>query len=149
MVIALMTLAGAIGCSSDNTRSFDQPAGPALQMVEINKPPKELVKIARDVVTSAPYSLGVESEQKGQIVTGWREYQGEWHIGRHWVERSRYRIIVLPDFDEPTARSHVQVLAETQESIPVEPRKWHDNPALVRPQRAKELLSAIQQKAGG
>ena len=76
-------------------------------------------------------------------------YRGEWHIGRYWVERSRYKIIVLPDFDEPMARSHLQVVTETQESIPKEPRNWHDNPALVRPERAKELLDAIRAKAGG
>jgi hypothetical protein len=147
LALATALLASLAGCSSDNNRSFNDPLPMGIANADVAIAPKQLVQIASDVVKSEPYSLPIESNQKGQIATGWREYPGEWHIARRWVERSRFRITVLPDFDEPTARSHLQVIADTQESIPTEPRQWHDNPSLQRADRARDLINAIRQRA--
>ena len=109
---------------------------------DLNTPPKQLVQDVRRALESPPLSLGVESEDRGTLVTGWKRYRGDWHIGRHWQERTRYRVEVLPDWDEPAARSHLRVTAETEQRA-AESQRWDREPRVSRPQRAREVLRQI------
>ncbi len=59
-------------------------------------------------VSSPPLSLGVTEEKDGSILTGYQEFPGDWHVMRRWQERTRYRITVAPDWNEPTAAGRIE-----------------------------------------
>ena len=109
---------------------------------DLQVPPKQLVQDVRHVLTSPPLSLAVDSEDGGTLVTGWKRYRGDWHIGRHWQERTRYRVEVLPDWDEPAARARLRVTAETEQRA-AEGQRWDREPRVPRPQRARDVLQQI------
>ena len=81
--------------------------------------------------------------QDGTIYTTWKEYEGVIHIARRWQERTRFKIIVLPDFNEPLAVSRVSVFDETEEK-PSDPQPWYPNPDLRRPERSARVLKVIE-----
>lgn len=112
---------------------------------EFDIPPKELVQRVRQVLAEPPLQLGVEAEAKGSILTGWQPFPGEVHVARRWQERTRYRIQVIPDFDEPLKRSRVTV-REATETRAADGMKWEPAVELQRPDRAAELLRQLQQK---
>jgi len=109
---------------------------------DVGVPPKQLVEDIQRIVPAPPISLDVESQGKGVLLTGWKRYRGTFHIAHYWQERTRYRIFVAPDFDEPTAKSHLSVTAETEQRA-AEGQRWDREPRVPRPQRAKEMLNAI------
>jgi hypothetical protein len=129
----------AAGCASKftNTRGNLEGAGR-----EYNVPPKQLLQTVKQVVSSPPLSLGIEQENKGALVTGWQQFPGDWHIARRWQERTRYRIGIIPDFDEPTAKSRIEVREETEQRATTG-QKWEASSDLARPQRSAELLKKI------
>jgi hypothetical protein len=107
-----------------------------------------LIETVKQVVTSPPLSLPIEQEHKGTIITGYQEFPGDWHIARRWQERTRYRISVIPDFDEPTRHSRLEVTEESQVRA-TEGQEWHDDPDVQRPDRAASLLQQIDRRAKG
>jgi hypothetical protein len=118
---------------------------------DVAMPPKELLEAVRRVVAEPPLSLSVEQQERGTILTGWKRYEGEFHILHHWQERTRFRIDVSPDFDEPTARSRLSVVAETEQRAN-EGQRWDREPRVPRPARAesvlKTLVERVQRPAG-
>jgi hypothetical protein len=113
----------------------------------VDVPPKQLVDRIKQVVSAAPLSLGVESQERGVIQTGWKSYEGDMHIVRRWQERTRYRIEVVPDWEEPTAKSKVHVIADTEQRA-TEGQSWDHEPRVHRPKRAQEMLDQIVQQVG-
>ena len=144
---AALCVAGAIlctlaGCAADPVAEAKASQAGSEVSADVVVAPKELVGELKRVLTSAPLSLGVESEDRGTLVTGWKRYRGDWHIGRHWQERTRYRVEVSPDWEEPTARSRLRVTAETEQRA-AEGQRWDREPRVARPQRAQETLRQI------
>jgi hypothetical protein len=113
-----------------------------LTSADVATPPKELVDAVKRAVAAPPLSVPVEQQEKGILVTGWKRYRGDWHIGRYWQERTRYRIIIAPDWDEPTAKSRLTVLAETEQRA-AEGQRWDREPRIPRPRRAEAALRAV------
>ena len=112
---------------------------------DVGVPPKQLVEDIQRIVPAPPISLDVESQGKGVLLTGWKRYQGTFHIAHYWQERTRYRIFVAPDFDEPTAKSHLSVTAETEQRA-AEGQRWDREPRVPRPERARDVLNQILQQ---
>ena len=141
LLIVLVTLAG---CGGDPlhlpkaTSSIELPQG------EFNVPPKQLYEAAKRAVTSS-LSLPIESEKSGSFITGYKSYPGEWHIARRWQERTRFRVSVVPDFDNPTGKARLEVAEET-ETREADGMTWKQLSEVSRPERARELLSQIQQQ---
>jgi hypothetical protein len=111
----------------------------------VDVPPKQLVERVKQAVSAPPLSLGVESQERGAIRTAWKPYQGDFHIARYWQERSRFRIEVLPDWDDPAGKSKLQVIAETEQRA-TEGQSWDREPRVPRPKRAQEVLDQILQQ---
>lgn len=144
---ALVVFASALavpGCTSQHAAAGN------VQSRDYMVPPQQLAGEVSRIVSSPPLSLPVESAKDGAIVTGWQEpFQGDWHVIRYWHERTRYHITIVPDFNDPAHRSHLQVVDETEqrpdESGPnVEARTWHPAPEIHRPQRAQAVLAQIE-----
>jgi hypothetical protein len=143
MLPALILLAG---CATEPAAETATPAPPAAaELTEFAVEPEQLLEAARQAIASPPLSLAIEEEHKGVLVTGWQEFPGDWHIARHWLERTRYRITIIPDFDDRTGHSRLQIVAETQERAPTV-KTWHWNAELQRPERSAEVLRQIQQR---
>lgn len=143
----LLICATLCGCANQPAEVAAASRMSPVASAEVPVPPKELVEQVRQVLSSEPLSLGVESEEKGTLATGWKRYRGDWHIARYWQERTRYRVEVIPDWDEPAARSRITVTAETEQR-PAEGQSWDREPRVPRPQRAQETLEAILQQLG-
>lgn len=116
----------------------------------VDVPPKQLLRDVKRILSSEPVGLVVESEASGTLVTGWKRYRGDLHIASYWQERTRYVVEVVPDFDEPTGRSHLRVTAETEQRA-AEGQRWDREPRVARPRRARALLDQIlsQLQGGG
>ena len=71
---ALSLLACAAGCAT----KFPEPHS-ALDVptADLVMPPKEALATVKRVVTEPPLSLGVQSENKGTILTGYQTFPGE------------------------------------------------------------------------
>src|SRR5687767_7440678 len=82
----LGALALAAGCAPGPAREAVASRTGAEASAEVAVPPKQLVEDLRRVLASPPLSLGVEGEDRGTLVTGWKRFRGDWHIGRHWQE---------------------------------------------------------------
>ena len=132
----------AAGCSSDPAAQARASQAGAVASADVAAPPKQLLHDVRRAASAPPLSLGIESEDRGTLVTGWKRYRGDWHIGRHWQERTRYRIEVVPDWDEPTSRSKLTVAAETEQRA-AEGQRWDREVRVARPERAREVLRQI------
>jgi hypothetical protein len=105
------------------------------------------------IVQSPPISLAVQDEQDGMFVTGWQPFQGDLHIVRHWHERTRYHITIVPDFNQPEKRSRIQVVDETQQrpeesGLNEKAQQWSPAPDLHRSERASALLQQIETQLG-
>lgn len=134
------------GCGWQQPKqASEQQYNPARDRV-INLGPKPLVQLIGQTLPAPPLSLPVESASDGTVLTGWKEYEGAVHIVRRWQERSRFRITILPDFNDPTGKSHVQVVDETEEK-PSANQPWYPAPDTHRPERSAEVLKAIEQAA--
>jgi hypothetical protein len=137
------------GCTSQN----HQPGG-AMQSPAFDIAPKQMAQDVKQIVGSPPVSLSYEDEQDGQILTGWQPFRGDFHIARYWYERTRYHITVIPDFNDPSHRSRIQVTEETQqrptESGPnQEAQQWSSAPDLHRSDRSAALLHQIETQLAG
>jgi hypothetical protein len=115
-------------------------------MAEFDIPPKELVSRVKQALSEPPINIGVaEDDNKGSILTGYQSFPGTMHVARRWQERTRYRIRIIPDFDQPTQRAQM-VLTESTEERAAEGMKWETRDVLPRPERAKELLRQLEPK---
>lgn len=139
-LIAFTCGIGGCGTQTPTSRAVTQSA-----IFDI--PPKQLAKDVERIVSDPPLSLGVERAHDGTIVTGWREYRGELHIVRYWYERTRFIINVIPDWNDPTARSRLEIGDETQQRAETR-QKWYPAPELNRPQRSAEVLKQIEAELG-
>jgi hypothetical protein len=133
------------GCGGDAMHFREQPSTINVPQAEFNQSPRQLYETAKRVVTSAPMSLPVEQEKSGSFITGYKEYPGEWHIARRWQERTRFRVSVIPDFDNPTSKARLEVAEETQTRA-ADVQEWKPSSDIARPERAKELLEQIQRQ---
>jgi hypothetical protein len=107
--------------------------------------PKQLITIIKEIVSTPPMSLGVTEEKDGSILTGYQSFPGEWHIGRRWQERTRYRITVIPDWNEPTAAARIEV-RELTEQRAADGMEWKPAFDLQRPERATDMLNKLDQE---
>lgn len=135
-------LAALSGCTSTPADEAARSRKTPLASADVAAPPKELVEAVKRAVAAPPLSLGVEAQDRGTVVTGWKRYRGDWHIGRYWQERTRYRIEVAPDWDEPLAKSRLSVIAETEQRA-AEGQRWDRDARVPRPGRAESALKAI------
>ena len=110
---------------------------------EFNVPPKDLVSRIKQALSEPPLDIGVVEENQGSILTGYQQFPGEFRIARRWQERTRYRIRVIPDFDQPTQRAQV-VITENTEQRAGEGMKWESTDVLPRPQRAVDFLKQLR-----
>ena len=141
--IAVMLLAA--GCASQWPEVDPKMESP-VQSYRV--PPKELLAKVKEAITAPPLSVGVGEEKDGTILTGYQSFPGEWHVGRRWQERTRYRITVSPDWNEPTAAASLS-LREMTEQRASDGMQWHPAPELQRPERARELLKQLDAKIKG
>jgi uncharacterized lipoprotein len=144
-------VAGVAGCSDVNKADEARVASaslnnPNFQRFDTNLPPKQLLAVARQVLAGPPYNLPIESEAKGVLTTGWKEYRGAFHIVRYWQERTRYQVAVYPDFDDPTGKSSLRVVQETQTRAS-DQGHWFALLDEDRSDRAADLAKAIVQAA--
>ena len=137
MIVA--PLLATAGCLSEPLQPSLAPA-PAQATVE--RPPKDALEHVKRIVSSEPLNLGATEEGDGVILTGWQRHRGNFHIGRYWQERTRYRVAVIPDWNEPTRRARVEVAAQTEERA-AEGQTWTPAPQVHRPQRAQAFLDQI------
>ena len=137
-----MTLAA--GCASSE---LSQPAEmtDAARSRTFDIPPKQMADRVGEALAAEPLAIPVAETTDGVIVTGYKEYPGEWHIARRWQERTRYRITVIPDWNDPTGKARIEVIPETQQRA-ADVQEFKPAPELDRTQRAAEVLRAIEQK---
>ena len=142
--IATIALLSLLALTSTGCQTEIPDPTPRVAVIEreVNVPPRQMLDIARRAVTGGARNLGVESEAKGSIVTGWEPHPGEIHIARRWQERTRYRVTIIPDWDQPDAKSRVQVVQETQTRA-ANGQTWKPASHLVRSGRAQKLLDEI------
>ena len=123
-------------CQSDHSATSGRP-----QSLDVNVPPKQVVQDVKQALSQL--NVPVESEKEGTLVTGWERHRGDFHVARYWQERTRYTIQVVPDWNEPTARSRLQISQETQQRA-TNGQEWQPAPELDRAGRAQDLLEKIQ-----
>ena len=142
-MFAAPTLAAlAPGCAPSPAAEAAASRKTAATSAQLAIAPKELVERVKAAIAAPPLSVPVEAQEKGIVVTGWKRYRGDFHIAHYWQDRTRFRIEVVPDWDEPTARSKLTVLAETEQRS-AEGQTWDREPRIPRPERAHEALKAI------
>ena len=142
VLLAALSTSLATGCARDYPKSDTRMEG---AQAEFDSPPKELVTRLKQALNEPPLNLGVAEESKGSILTGYQSFTGDLHVARRWQERTRYRIRVIPDFDQPTQRAQL-VITENTEQRAAEGMKWETSDVLPRPERAKELLRQLEPK---
>jgi hypothetical protein len=143
-VLALVTLLLA-GCASSYPKSDTRMEG---AQAEFEVPPKELLARVKQALSEPPLDIGVSEENKGSILTGYQQFPGEFRVARRWQERTRYRIRIIPDFDQPMQRAQL-VITENTEQRAGEGMKWESVDVLPRPERANQLLRQLQPKLAG
>ena len=139
-VLALVTL--LIGCASTYPKADIRMEG---AQAEFDVPPKELLARVKQALNEPPLDIGVAEENKGSILTGYHQFPGAFRVARRWQERTRYRIRIIPDFDQPTQRAQI-VITENTEQRAAEGMKWETADVLPRPERAADLLRQLQPK---
>src|SRR5687768_6204012 len=137
LIIAMALI--ACGCAASNPAESRMPT---TSSEPYRVPPKEMVAIVKEVIAAPPFSLGVQEEKQGMILTGYQRFPGDWHIGRRWQERTQYRISVIPDFSDPAGAAILEVREFTEQRA-AEGMRWEDTGELRRPERAKELLEKL------
>jgi hypothetical protein len=140
LLVLILSLVVCTGCSTEPIVQPDQRFN--IAQAEFNVPPKELAEKVKAAVAQPPLNLSVTSQDHGVLLTSYREYQGEFHIARHWKEQSRFRIEISPDWDNPTGKAKLTVVEQTQQRR-TNNQAWEDAPELQRPERAKEVLDQI------
>src|SRR5688500_16697155 len=140
--LCLCTIVAGAGCTTSPAAEAAASRQTPLASADVQVAPKQLVEDVKRAVEAPPLSLGVVSQDRGTVVTGWKRYRGDWHIGRYWQERTRYRSDVPPDWEEPLARSRLTVIAETEQRA-AEGQRWDREVRVPRPKRAEGALKAI------
>jgi quercetin dioxygenase-like cupin family protein len=143
--IVLVAVLAMAGCQSqapihETVSKMDQNIS-----AEFAVPPRELLADVKVAIQQPPISLTIEQETRDSVTTGWKRFQGDFHIARHWQERTRYRIIVIPDSEEPMSRCRMQVDEETQQRA-ASVQEFETASYLHRPERAMELLKELKEK---
>jgi hypothetical protein len=133
----------ACGCASEFPPA-PNPLAPA--EAQFNVPPKQMVETVRQVVSAPPLSLPVEVQDNGVLLTGFQRHPGEWHILRRWQEQTRYKISVIPDWEQPAQRCRVQVVDETQTRA-TDGQTWDPAPEVDRRDRSRQILDRIREAA--
>lgn len=142
-IVRLLVLCSLIaGCASTYPKSDARMEGAT---AEFDVPPKELLARVKQALNEPPTDIGVAEESKGSILTGYQRFPGQFRIARRWQERTRYRIRIVPDFDQPTQRAQV-IVTESTEQRAAEGMKWESADVLPRPERATALLRNLQSK---
>jgi hypothetical protein len=129
------------GCASNQPASDASSLTPVEAALDV--PPKQALETIRQHLEPASPGPGVESVDGGAIVTGYERFPGEWHIARRWQERTRYRVSVIPDWQDPTGKCRVQVNEETQVRH-ADGQEWRNEPDLVRRERAEKMLQRVR-----
>lgn len=146
---ALLLFASLSLCLLNSGCSWKQPPQPdrdkfaPSQSAILHVPPKELVHQIVQSLPAGELAIPIDHVQDGTIITDWKEYPGAIHIVRRWRERSRFRIEVAPDFNDPLGTSHLEIFEETQEK-PSDAQPWYPNPDLRRPERSEQVLKFIE-----
>ena len=87
-------------------------------------PAKELVQQISTALAKPPMQLPIEQVQDGVLLTGWKQYPGEWHVGRDGGNRRCvFRISIIPDWNEPRRCSRIEAIDETQ-TLAAEGQRW-------------------------
>lgn len=133
--------------------THDRPLAAVEQSPAYDMAPQKMFEAVRHIVSLPPISLPVQDEQPGTLITGWQPFRGEFHIARYWYERTRYHISVVPDFNDPAHRTHIQVTDETEQraeesGFNASAEKWTPAPDLHRPDRSAALLQQIENQLG-
>ena len=97
----------------------------------------------QQAITVAPLDLKILSADNGVIQTDWKAYEGEFHIARRWQDRTRFRISVIPDVNDPANASRFEVAEETQRRSN-ERANWES--ADRHPERIDALVQAVDAK---
>jgi hypothetical protein len=137
-MMLIIGVAGAGGCAAHFPKTDATMSSPQAQF---NVPPRRLLEIVKQVVSSPPLGLSIQSEANGSILTSGQRFAGDWHVARRWQEQTMYRISVIPDFDSPD-KSSLQVREFTQQRA-AEGMKWENAAELQRPERSRQLLEKI------
>jgi hypothetical protein len=136
-IIALLLLP-LVGCRTEPTITGNT-SFPTRQTY--NVPAKTLLERVRSVV-----GLPIESENAGQLVTGWEPHEGAKFgaagMGRTWQERTRYTITIAPAWDDPNNKSTIEVTEETQQR-PHDKYEWGSQDPVKRPERAALMAQKI------
>ena len=136
MMVAMVAL--SCGCASSKQAEPRMPIASSPYKV----PPKEMVSLVKETIAAPPFSLSVQEERDGVILTGYPRFPGNWNIGRRWQERTQYRISVIPDFSDPAGAARLDVREFTEQRA-AEGMKWEDTGEIRRPERAKDLLDKL------
>ena len=105
-----------------------------------------MVQIIQAAVTAAPLNLKVESTNDGVVQTSYKEgLEGNYHVFRRWQERTKFRIVVIPDVSDPVNACRIEVADESQERSN-DLAGWQDRPDTRRPERAQEVIKAVEAK---
>ena len=132
------------GCAWQEPKQGAMPWHSSEAQAVVDMPAAKVVETVEKAVTAPPLSLQVETTRDGTVITGWKEYPGDIHIVRRWHERTKFRISVMPDFSNPSGRSKLMVEDQTQERA-IDTQPWYNAPNTSRPDRAKSVLSQIEQ----
>jgi hypothetical protein len=142
MTAILFLSLGFTGCASSPSDTAQKPTLAPVE-AEFNVAPKQLVDRMKEILASPEYGLAVASGDKGVITTTFKDYPGDWHIARRWQEHTRFRIVIIPDWEEPTSRCRIQINEETEQRA-TGSQPWQPAPGLYRRERSQQLLDHIQ-----
>jgi hypothetical protein len=136
-------LAPATAPASPSGSSAVTSAFPASTTKVYRIAPAKMAQMTQQAITAAPLNLKIISADGGVIQTDWKAYEGELHVFRRWQDRTRYRITVVPDVNDPLNASRFDVAEETQ-------RRSNDlanwQTADRHPERIEALVQVIDAK---
>jgi hypothetical protein len=140
-------MSAAIGCESQAPPKPGESLAARFENLEITGafpiPAKQLKEQVKQVITQPPISLTIDREYQGTILTGYKEYQGDFHIARHWQDRTRFKIMINPAWEDPTNASVIQIVEHTQQRASSQ-ESWKNDSDLNRRERCDELLKQIE-----
>lgn len=135
--------AGSTGTAAAPSAPSAPSAFPASNIKVYRIAPAKLAEMIQQIITAAPLDLRITSAASGVIQTDWKAYEGEFHIARRWEDRTRFRISVIPDVNDPANASRFDVAEETQRRSN-ERATWQM--ADRHPERADAVAQAIDAK---
>jgi hypothetical protein len=142
LYIGIASLLGVMFIAGCMSAPIQPGATPNPASAVVNMPARKTFDEVQKALSNPPINLGVTESNDGVMMTGYEQHKGDFHIGRHWQERTRYRVAIVPDFNDPTGRSRIEIWAQSEERA-AEGQRWDPNPSLHRPERAEALLKRI------